>query len=237
MKTSLCIFILAIIYFSACSSTYRLKEGDLSINEFNEELREKTVTIYLTNGQKHDAHNVSVNDQLIYWIDKQSGATQAIPTNQVDHILDKHHGQGALDGLGSGFLGGFAFGAIIGIAATDPDHKTSGFVDLTPRNYAEGAFGYGIGFAIPTALIGLPIGALAGHKDIYIIEKQKSKRKKPEYVKIKIESIVEENNAYITVQRSGANIKIARSAIRQIDKNGEDIYITISKEIYKMKFK
>jgi hypothetical protein len=132
-------------------------------------------------------------------------------------------------------LSGFTIGAIIGIAETDPDHQRGFGPDFTPRREIEGALGFGLGFAIPFALIGLPIGAIAGHKDIYIINEQPVR--KPEYVKIKVESIVEENNAYVIVKRNGSNIKIERSHIKNIDISGEHIYIIIPIDLYRKEYK
>ena len=134
-------------------------------------------------------------------------------------------------------MGGFTFGALIGIAATDPDHQSSGMVDLTPTSYGEGALGYGLAFAIPVALIGLPIGAIAGHKDIYCINDQSQRQREPKYVKIEIESIVEDDDVHLIVRKFGSNIKIKRSSIKYIDKSGKNIYITIPVEIYEEKLK
>ena len=235
MKTISHFFILSIVCFCACSSTYRLKDDDLTINELAGDLRNESVTIVLSNGEKHSGYNLILIENLLYWKDSRSDTTHSIPVNKVSKIIDKQHGQGALDGLGYGFLGGFTLGAIIGIAATDPDHQSSEFMDATPRDYGEGALGYGLVFAIPSALVGLPVGAITGHKYIYIINEQPIK--KPEYVNIKVESVVEDNNAYITVKRLGSNIKIKRSHIKNIEKSGTDIFITISKKVYEENFK
>ena len=237
MKTLSYTLVLSIIYFCACSSTYSLKDGDITPDKLKEKINGGSVTLVLTNGEEYNCDNLLIKEQLVYWIDSHSGATQSVPTNELYKILAKNHGKGALEGLGYGFLGGFALGAIVGIVTTDPDHKTSGFVDLTPRNYSEGALGYGIGFGIPAALIGLPLGAIAGHQDIYIINEQSAGSQKPEYVKIQVESIVEENQDYIIVKKLGSNIKIERSKIKHLDRTGENIYITISQRVYEKIFK
>lgn len=237
MKTISYTLVFSILYFCACSSTYRLKDGDFTLNRLNDELEGERITTVLTDGKEHDGKNIIVNDHLIYWTDSESGITQSVPSTKINKIITKQHGQGALEGLGIGFLSGFTMGALIGIAITDPDHQSSGFVDLTPRSYIEGALGYGLGFGIPFALLGLPIGAITGHKDIYYINEPPEKLHAPKYVKINVNSIVEEHNTYMIVEKSGYNIRIERSHIKNIDKSGEKIYITIPVEVYEKKFK
>jgi hypothetical protein len=237
MKAMSHVLIFSIIFLYACSSTYRLRDGDVTLDEFRGKIRKEKVTIISITGKEYSGYNLQVIDQQFYWDDSKSGNTRNIPVNKVSKIINKHHGQGALDGLGYGFLSGFTFGAIMGILATDPDHKSGGMVDFTPTNYSEGALGYGLALAIPTALIGLPIGAIVGHKDIYSIKAQTDRRHEPKYVKIKVESIFDKEKGFLLVKKQGFKIKLERFHIKHIDQSGDKIYITIPVEVYEQKFK
>jgi hypothetical protein len=95
MKTISYTLILTILIFCACSSTYRLKDDDFSINELNRELRGESATILLQDSKEYDGENISVTDSLTYWKGSQPDCTYSISTSKVKKLLinvtDKEH--------------------------------------------------------------------------------------------------------------------------------------------------
>lgn len=226
--------ILFLLYFCACSSTYRFQNSDFSLAELNTRIEGGSASVVLTNGREYDGHNFVIGNQKIFWIDSRSGKAYSVSPSDVQKIIDRDHGKGAIEGIGAGFASGFSLGALIGLLSFDPDAE-HGWVE--PDSYGSAALGAGLLLGIPIAIAGLPIGALAGHQDIFFINEQPARSREVEYVKIMVDSIAEENNDIVTVGKSGSYIRIERSQIKKIEKIGINIFITIPADVYNQSFK
>jgi len=119
--------------------------------------------LILKDGQELQVRQLWVTSDYTYWIDPQikqqkSPIYAAVATSQIKKVRFNSRGKGALQGMGFGFL----FGAIVGYAAGE-DCPNNAFICI-PREAV------GVAFGLTSALIGAPIGAIIGHRDVYKIE-------------------------------------------------------------------
>ena len=56
-------------------------------------------------------------------------------------------------------------------------------------------------------------------------------------VKLAVTSIEDNNELTVTITRGNNKVRLLRSDIKHIDKTGDQIYITIPKQVYESKFK
>ena len=118
----------------------------------------------LTDGQELQVRQLWVTSDFTYWIDQQIKQQArptyiAVATSQIKEVRFIRRGTGALQGMGFGFL----FGAAVGFAAGE-DCSTTNKIFCLSRGDLATVLG------VTSALIGLPIGAIIGHRDDYLIE-------------------------------------------------------------------
>ncbi len=164
MKTMQATLLLLIVCFVGCSSTHRLRlahEEDFA--SLNNRAFLKKVMVTFVDGRKIKVANLRMTSDSTYWNNPQikqqpSPTYMAVATSQIKEVRFIRRGESALQGMGFGFL----FGAVVGYAAGE-DCPPNAFICF-PREEVAVVFG------LTGALIGLPIGAIIGHRDTYIIE-------------------------------------------------------------------
>ncbi|MCZ6673709.1 MAG: hypothetical protein O7C75_12325, partial [Verrucomicrobia bacterium] len=107
--------------------------------------------------RKIQVENLRMTSDSTYWT-----ATNRIATAQIKEVRFINRGKGAMVGMGFGFL----VGGIVGFAAgEDCSRDPNAFLDICfSREEVAEALG------LTGALVSAPIGALIGHRDIYLIE-------------------------------------------------------------------
>ena len=227
MKKLVLIYIigfLAILIFTSCSSTYKLTNADFTLSELDEKIRGEDITIIMTDRKVEEGKNATINNLRTYWVELNSGQMQDIHTKDIREIIVKNHTLGALEGLGFGMLAYFPLAAVVSNIGAEGGRS----------NYSD------MGGAVVglLAVIGGPIiGAAVGHKNIYILNEQKSKT-----VKIQITSIKGESDKHVVVDWNNAQISLKYSEILKIEHKktenlGEVFFIIIPEEVFNQKFK
>lgn len=167
-RRSLIIITLAMVTFG-CAHTHKinLSSQPSTFNKINANLKSKKARITLANGQAFTGKGPQIAPDSTFWFDPGTNNKYTVSTLEVEKIVTKKRGRGALDGLKYGAIFGGAAGLIVGIIARFPVFDED-----------EGAGGYGVDWtiaglvfvgAIEAGLLGLPIGAIIGSKDKYII--------------------------------------------------------------------
>jgi len=133
--------------------------------KINKGTRGRLVVLILRDGEELQVRQLWVTSDFTYWIDPQikqqtSPTYIAVATSQIKEVRFIRRGESALQGMGFGFL----FGAVVGYAAGE-DCPPNAFICF-PREEVAVVFG------LTGALIGLPIGAMRGHRDVYVIEQE-----------------------------------------------------------------
>lgn len=167
MKTISFILIISIIHFISCSSTYTISHSKSAYDELNEELEGERGEIILTNGDLVVGKNIKIWVDSLSCVESNSEAKMFIPTLDIKKIAITNHWRGAWDGFRYGALIGGVTGLIVGIAAGlpfDPEEDGGGW-----GGAKIGTLGLIFGIGINAGLIGLPIGAIIGHTDKYVL--------------------------------------------------------------------
>ena len=126
----------------------------------------------MEDGQKLEARNLRIKADSISWISLDNQKTARLPAANVTEIKFVRKGKGALEGMGLGLIYGAVFGAGLGLAQGD-DNEGSWF----RLSAGQKAALLGITFGGAGFLAGLPIGTIAGSKDIYYLEQKLPKTK------------------------------------------------------------
>ncbi len=135
----------------------------------NQGTRGRNAVLILWDGQELQVRQLWVTSDFTYWIDpkiKQQASPKyvAVATSQIKDVRFTSRVKGTLQGWGFGFL----LGTVVGLATGAPDEDCSGgnygpCIDKTGWVLLLGAGG---------AALGLPIGAMRGHRDVYVIEQE-----------------------------------------------------------------
>ena len=128
----------------------------------NQGTRGRNAVLILWDGQELQVRQLWVTSDFTYWIDpkiKQQASPKyvAVATSQIKDVRLISRERGALQGMGFGFL----LGAIVGFAAGE---------DCPPNAFCFPREEVAVVLGLTGALIGLPIGAIIGHRETYIIE-------------------------------------------------------------------
>lgn len=163
IRPSLIIITLAMVTFG-CAHTHKinLSSQPSTFNKINANLKSKKAKITLANGQTFVGKGTQIAFDSTFWFDPGTNNKYTVSSLEVEKIVTKKRGRGALDGLKYGALIGGAAGLMIGVL-TGADEDPKGFgpdIDIA---------GWTVMLAVDGALLGLPIGAIAGSKDKYII--------------------------------------------------------------------
>jgi hypothetical protein len=223
----------------------------------------KEAYIILRDGTILSGRKVEIGVDSSSCIQKYSKASVCIPQSEVKEIRTKNHGKGAIEGLGFGILAGFlvtgialnkidtekgdahTIGSFAGLGSIGGWIRLAGIMDSSvgivnaPRSGSStilGSIGAGI---VGTGIIGSIVGAAIGHTDKYVISSSRPNKfvkfnESP--IKIRVSSIVEENDKFVTVKWQDKLIRLSRWEIKDIEKRNEIIYILIWKKVYQDKF-
>jgi len=157
------------VLFTGCTITKVVHHGDDDFaSKLNQRGLYKTGTVAASDGRMFEARAIRLDgDSLTFmrvW-DRRIAAVSSpevikMGAHQVRDIKFVDHGNGAIEGLLFGAVGGFAVG--FGIGAASAHESCEGFLDLTCGSPASVGAGFGILFAMPSALVGLIGGAVRG---------------------------------------------------------------------------
>ena len=113
--------------------------------------------VTLVDGQKYAAERIRLRPDSTSWINPEKQGVFTVETAKIYNVKLVDRGKGALQGAGTGFLSGFMFGTVLGIAVGQPG------IGAVVGLYFFGPLG---------SLVGVPIGAIAGSKDIFVMTTQ-----------------------------------------------------------------
>ena len=145
MKTRYIIIIALAAFTSKCTHI----RHPFTFDDINQAAEGKKAHIALTNGSVFNGKNIQIAHDSTSWLDFNTGNIQSIATSQINNIVLKKSGRGALEGFGIGILSGAVTGALIGFASGDDDPEA---VFLLPMTAAEKALTGGI-----VLLVGLEV--------------------------------------------------------------------------------
>jgi hypothetical protein len=140
-----------------------------AVRDINRSAVFKEPKIELADGRGTKATSLMVVPDSILYFDSHAVELQRVPWSEVDAIRFVSRKRGSLDGLGFGFLAGAACGAILLIVyRNDSQHHTS----------TEDAWATIIGSGIVAlgAVVGMFVGAVVGHRNIYRFEQVNDNR-------------------------------------------------------------
>lgn len=131
--------------------------------KINRGTRGRQAVVILKDGQELPVRQLWLTSEFAHWIDPQikqqaSPIYIAVANSQIKELRFISRGKGAGQGMGFGLL----VGGIVGYAAGE-DCPPNAFLCF-PREEVAVALG------LTAALIGAPIGAALGHRDVYVVE-------------------------------------------------------------------
>jgi hypothetical protein len=122
----------------------------------------KISTIITSSGESCEGIHLRVSSDSTKWILESSGERMIYPTDKIHKVRIKDHFKGA--------VGGFLIGIPAGLVALFIGSKLD--IDLNPPEGFNQVHALIIGLTVG-ALVGAGIGAVAAHKDEYIINSLK----------------------------------------------------------------
>jgi hypothetical protein len=133
------------------------------INEANGTLKNQKTRITLADGSTLMGKGPKIGPDSTFWYDPATNNKYTASTSEIEKIVTLKRGRGALEGLKYGAFIGCTAGLIVGAVGGAPLY--SGDDQYGPGSILAcgwvGAFHAGV--------IGLPIGAIVGSKDEYIL--------------------------------------------------------------------
>ena len=182
MRVFIVVLLSLMILYTGCSSTHHLINCYDSKNEFEGE----KALIKLVSGEEVKGEIIEIKVDTLSEIESELPINLFlnkpinILTSEIKEIQLRDQWQGAVDGGGYGFLGGFIIGAAIVIPNLgEPFIRGKVTAEFIP--IVGGIIGIGCG------IIGIPIGAIIGHTDKYVISSSLAN----EYVKIELTELPE----------------------------------------------
>ena len=157
------LFFLSLFLITACSSSYIVNSTsptyESSIREFNESAEGEKAKIILSDSTVITATEVYLSADSLYWFDSETKLNTGVVITEISKVMFTDMWRGGLEGAGIGLLSGSGAGLLFG-AATFGQNGPQG----DPVGYC--AYWSLIG-GVGGALIGFPIGAISGHKNVY----------------------------------------------------------------------
>lgn len=164
MKPILIPFSLLILSFLGCVSS-RHVENNPGYGYAIVNVRSQTGKAYirLADGKKMKAFNIYMQSDSTSWTDPGTGNIMTIATQRIYSVSFKNRGRGALEGLGIGFLVGVVWGTVAGYALGDDPPN----ILYDRMSAGEKSIILGVGLGLFGGVIGLPIGAAIGSREVY----------------------------------------------------------------------
>ncbi len=166
------LFVALVLFFSFSSCVHTRNFSDNPQDYKTEIENQSTKNIAVINfktGTMQNARSLHfIKDSLTY-IAYDNNIQNFASLSQINSIQFKNKAQGAMEGLGLGFLAGAGLGTILGLASGD---DRAGFTSLSAETKA-GAFAVVGG--ILGALLGLPTGYGSGSTTVYKFQNYPSK--------------------------------------------------------------
>ena len=154
----LLILVTALILFFGCAHIHQCSD----YSAVNARMDGRDTRIELLEGVYIEVWDAQIAADSISWHDAQNGIKCAIATSEVHQLVILNRFQGALDGFLSYLIVGGVLGLSVALVnAADPE---SAFLAMAVIAGAGGLSG---------VVIGAPIGALVGSKDVYVINQRR----------------------------------------------------------------
>lgn len=167
-KTYFYVIIIFSILSGGCIHSRHILNDSLTeeLDQINEELAGKTVQISLLgDSKKLTAENIYLSADSVY-VETKTGENYRIAISDVHRIITKNHGRGALEGFAGGLI---TWGGLVGVTIL----AIGGKADPVEDGPSEGTLVfYTILGGAPLPLLGTIIGAVAGSKKIYVVNKK-----------------------------------------------------------------
>ena len=242
MKVIFYLLIFAMIHFISCTSSQVL----LNEEALTDTLKGEKVKIRIFDEQEFTGENVNVKSDTTTWIQNDFGNVAGIrittdgyekiknwsvPTPDVNELeTNIIYGNYISDGMLIGGIAGAVIGTIFGISL------------MNEKNWLGQEWGAGILLvtaplgALLGAIAGIPIGAIIGHTDQYIITAPADSTMINEYITVKT-SLPKPEAEYVLIKWRGKKIKLSKSTVKLISTRYNEYFITIPVSVYKEKFK
>ncbi len=153
------------ILLPACTHV-RTANSDDRYAEINQRSEREPVTVWLTNGVRFRTERLHIASDVTTWYEYGTVEVQRFPTDEIARVEFKSRGRGALEGLGIGLVVGAITGFAFDFASGQQDEENIIQVDDLEEDVA---IVLGVLWSSLGGLIGLPIGAVVGSKDVYPI--------------------------------------------------------------------
>jgi hypothetical protein len=167
MRNGLLTIIVIVVSISGCTHIHKIDMTSeySKIKETNDHLHDQKTKITLIDSRTITALNPQITADSVSWFDPALDSRNSFHVSEIKNISILKRGRGAWEGFRVGAIFGGIAGLLFGGIATADDtpgrDPTLG-ADISPMAIAFiGAAGAG--------LIGLPIGAMTGSKDKYIL--------------------------------------------------------------------
>lgn len=153
-----------------CTSyhTYDVRNSSEFIAEINKKAETKRTSITMFSGDQYSVADLVVKPDSSYWYSENEVDWMNYSNADISHIVFVDGKRGVWDGIkigsGIGLLFGISLCTLLSFAM--PGDCVDGCAYQYPFDCALKA---GIGLAVIAGLIGIPIGAIVGHTDIYTI--------------------------------------------------------------------
>jgi len=174
------LLIIPLCFALGCTHTREITKGNQAeyFQEINNYDGGRTMTVNLTDNTEFNTNFLTVAGDSTFFMYGKTNNIKAVKTSEIREISQNYTGNGFLEGLACGALGGFTFGFFIGLASGD---DTKGFISFSAETKA---FISGIGLGLLSGTVGSVIGLTAGSNYKYMfrdnIDLYQSRLLKPE---------------------------------------------------------
>lgn len=166
--------VLSAILCQGCTSYHTFEMGKSSelVAEINEKAEIKSADIIMLDGDRHSVINLYFQPDSSHWYSENEVTWMNYSNTDINYIVFVDGKKGAWDGLKIGSGLGLLFGITICtlMSFVMPGDCVDGCAYKYPFDCALKA---GSIMAVIGGLIGIPIGGIVGHTDIYTISQQK----------------------------------------------------------------
>jgi hypothetical protein len=245
MKTIIPLIFFSIIFLTSCTLTNVIPHDESYLKDFNNKLKEETVTIELESGNTIDAKDLQISSNSISWTELESEKHYDVESATIQEIRISNRSRSGTTGLFVGMLVGGIIGAnevsSEGYEWLDGVEQLFRFIfrsegESKTTRYASGIIMGGV----VGGLLGYTIGSIVGTTDKYVFDQDthKVELKDSSLVQVEFNSIVENGNGYLIILWQEKEIFLHRSEYdyRGTTREGEQ-FIVIPITIYDSKFK
>jgi len=164
LKNKILVVIVFVTVLLGCTHQNTLGVADIDGYKYiNRASKYKDIQIELRNGKRINVTKLEISPISTILRDPVTAQRITIPTSSIDNISYRNHLSGAFEGFGLGVL----IGGFVGASAGYASGENPGALQLSAESKALFA---GIYYGLSGGIVGLPIGAIMGSKEIFYIE-------------------------------------------------------------------